>query len=388
VKSRLARIATYTSLAVVAVFVLLVGFGYWLEIPKYTTKTIPIWAYSWGVQGYRIWWIDNDRVIFTGADPTRVVPSSYPGVPFELFAIYIWDTRKNELRRYAELNTSGRLVCFERERGTIKYYVRGPNDRTVSRQVSVGFQGVLGEEPQPWNPRTPEDDGVKRGWWRSALFGCRSQWEADYARPEHVMRGGTTWPLWPEDGYLYSRTRMHATDYESAMDSRIELWRPNAEVGAILPITAKEILNSSVYYSDYKTVYIVPAGVRKEETRSSIGGFQPGRKRPVYFVSRFGEVDTVWFPDDDWIAGGMGFLPTVAGYLVASNFTRRAQSRDAGVWIVKNGSSYKLIDHLVDEFSVSPDGCKAVVSIANPDKKPQFSRSMSVFEFCDQGVQQ
>lgn len=366
----------------VAVLALLAGVGYWYGAPKYTTHSIPIWAYPSHVRANEIWWIDNDRVVFTGADPNIVVPSENPNRPSELLAIYIWDTKRNEYKRYAELNVLGRVTCYEH--GTIKYFVQGPVDKSIGVQRIDGYQAVLGQDPQPWVV-APKVDGVARGLWLMSRFGCTAMWETDLARPEHTLHENIIRPLWSEDGYLYSPSNSRDKNYPSLMWTPVQMWRPGAQKGIPLPIMIKELSGTSLYFSDYKNVYILPAGVRGDETRPSIAGYLPGKERPVYFISRNGDVETKWFPNEDWVAVGEGFLPTVSGHFVISNFTRRAQSLDAGAWLITKSRSHKLIDNLIDEFSVSPNGCKAVVSIANPDKKPQFSRSMTVFNFCDAG---
>jgi len=147
-------------------------------------------------------------------------------------------------------------------------------------------------------------------------------------------------------------------------------------------------MRSSLWYSEFARAYIIPAGVRADESRPERAGYAPGIPRPVYFIYRDGRVEVKSFPGVDWSALGEGFLPTVAGYLVASNFTRRAHSKDMGVWLFNDDAWHKLIDHIVEDFSVSPDGCKAVVAIHNPDVRERLGRSITAFDFCSGGGRQ
>ncbi len=347
--------------------------------PTYSQVTIPIWAYSNHVKSSSIEWIDNDRVIFGGGDPNLVVPSPFPDRPYELMAIYIWDTKKNEYFRYKELNELGWMSCYEN--GVVKYIVQGQLPKG-SVEPLEGFQGAIGDVQRPWNSRPTAENRTVRGSWQVSRFGCTSGWDIDLVRPDHVQRGYTLRHLRTGDGYLFAPTNIHNPNFSAQMSSNIELWHREADRSIKMPIMAKQLTSSDIYFSDYKNVYVMPAGIHENETNPGILGYQPGIERPVYYISRNGNVETISFPIADHIALGKGFLPTVAGYFVASNFTRRASSYDAGAWIIVDGRSHKIIDHLVEDFNVSPDGCKAIVSIRNPDKPVRYSRSMSVFDFC------
>jgi len=347
--------------------------------PSYSQVTIPIWAYSNHVKASSIVWMDNDRVIFGGGDPNLVVPSPFPDRPYELMAIYIWDTKKSEYTRYKELHELGKMVCYEN--GVVKYVVQGQIPKGAIEPLE-GYQGRIGEEHREWSARpTPETRPV-RGAWQVGKFGCTAGWDIDLARPEHVQKGYTLKHLRTGDGYLFAPTYIYDPLFSVQMSNNIELWHRDADKPITLPIMVKQLTSSDFYFSDYKNVYVMPAGIHENETNPGVLGYQTGIERPVYFISRNGNVETISFPIADHIARGEGFLPTVAGYFVASNFTRRASSHDAGAWIIASGRSHKIIDHLVEDFNVSPDGCKAVVSMRNPDKLARYSRSMTIFDFC------
>jgi hypothetical protein len=360
--------------------------GHWRVEPRYTTRTIPVWVHTTGRQKNQIWWIDNERVLFAGVDDLAAVSTGGSGTSIAPPAIYIWNTVTNEYIRSTELDVLGGIHCYDR--GKLRYFVQAPPDDTHKKQhtvpPAVSYETRLGGSARPIDS-APSAADSKRGDWREALFGCAASWEADLVRAQHLSRDNLIWPLWPEDGYLYSPASSNNERYAALMSTPIELWRPGASSPVVLPIMVKEMANGSLYFSFYKNVYVLPAGLRRDETDPFKGGYLPGKERPVYFIARDGTVETKWFPKQDWVAIGHGFLPTVAGYLVDSNFSRRAQSRDAGAWLVIDSVWHKLIDHLVEEFSVSPDGCKAVISTSSPVGAHKWRRTTTAFNFCDEG---
>lgn len=378
---KLIRVIAIASIVIVATFACLVAIGYWSTIPRYTTKSIPIWAYSTHNKESGIWWIDNDRVMFSGGDPNITVPGDTPDRPLQLQAIYTWNTKTNEYRREVELGPLGVLTCYEN--GMYQYYTSSTYDKITKQRTVKLYEAKLGEVPTERGPR-PSRDGVNRGVWLMSRFGCLEGWETSLVRPTHALRHRIIHLLWPEDGYLYAPTDTTDRAYPHLMSDPAEWWRSRASTAVSLPMTVKELLTTEVFYSTFKKVYIVPAGLRSDETRPEIGGFLPGKKRPVYFFHRSGITEVKLFPSEDWVARGEGFLPTVAGYFVASRFTRRAHSLDMGAWLIERDISHKLVDHIVEEFSISPNGCKAALSIYNPDRGARLGRDMRVLDFCSQ----
>lgn len=373
------RLVVIALFAVSALFAIAAGLRYWINKPTYATRSIPLSVWSGPQKETGIWWLDNDRVIFSGGDPEVVTQVADVERPLERQAIFIWNTKTNEYRRQVELDVLGRMTCFED--GRARYYTSTAYDKTTKLRQLKGYEWRFGTEAIERNPN-PESDGTNRGLWLIGRFGCLEEWETNLVRPTHGLRHRIIWPLWKQDGYIYAPTDGRDPHYPTMMSDPVQWWRPGSETPVTLPLMIKQLRGTSVYFSEYKRLYVIAAGVRAEEKDAAEAGYSLGNKRPVYYINRSGVTDVTWFPAEDWIATGQGFLPTVAGILVVSRFTRRASSYDMGAWIITGRDSHKIINHIVEDFSVSPDGCKAVVAVHNPDKSPRYARSMTTFDFC------
>ena len=330
-----------------------------LQVGLLFALLIPICAHSYevidtGILGRdEIYWIDNAHVLFPGfrrseeakgrESPTRAV-------------LYVWDVGNRHARVHAEIPETD-YVCFAD--GYVSYAIRRNGRRHIR-------EGKLGSEiEREWDPSSPRRK-IERN-----PFTCQ---DMDLTKADEVYKGFLFLPLRRGDGYYgWKKTKSAAEADASPM---YFLRQGGGEKPAALPFT--DVEKRRITYSEYEGAYVVE---RSELTRRN-ADTAPGGKAWLVFPT--GKVTDVQIKDGPWLRATWGYAPTRKGWVIASRSTgRRSQSGpgDAGIYLLSEGSSERLIAGFPSAPALSPDGCR-IAAIVNPLTGPGLKATLRVVNLC------
>jgi len=297
---------------------------------------------------HRIYWLDDDRVIFTGHE-INLEKIDKQGRYGREQNIYIWDTRENRRSVYVK-NAS--LGCYFR--GYIGYsIIEGPSKKGPMGQERTYLDVHYSKET--WEGEPPEwEEGVKHH-----PITCKA-YHSRGLRGDYVE-------LLPEHGYLdVGRPR----DIQSGMDTAIHWHRPGTSDTVPLPILKSEVDPSHIHYIAFLDSYFMY-------------GWNNIAKREVV------QPQTYWLMKPDgsvtkhevlgYFGGWTSVTPTQNGLFVitnAINVHKSLDPGDAGAYWVHQNQPHKISRGMIGSFTVSPDGCK-VAFVRDPfdakDREPRIT---------------
>ncbi|MCS6303423.1 MAG: hypothetical protein H8K07_07140 [Nitrospira sp.] len=307
---------------------------------------------------HRIYWLDNDRVIFTGyeIDLEKIDKEGRYGREQN---IYIWDTRENRRTVYVK-NAS--LGCYFR--GYIRYSIlNGPSKKGPMGQERTYLDMFYSKDTWEGEPLEWEE-GVKMH-----PITCRS----------YRSRGAGYVDLLPEHGYLdYRRPR------EYSLEDKVPItwYRADDIGGAKLPLMVHAYLNSSsVRYEQFMNGYVLGTTNFIESTEKSSSPRNDAFS--IWLFLTDGNVSELAMPRRDWMRGGTrNFYPTLTGVFTWTHDWGRHKRPpgDAGAYWIHGHRVEKVISEEVgpDSIRVSPDGCK-VAFVSEPyEKRQPYVRNSSL----------
>jgi len=303
-----------------------------------------------GTLNKSLYWIDNRRVLFHGSDEKPALPGATQPKP-KHFPLYVWDTAENVVIPYAY---TGSVVAFCLKDGYIRYLIHRDEKGYVRR-------GKLGEERESVLPPEPENPDLAL---KVNPFTCREYRDVDRPRTETL----SFTPLRDDHGYW-------GFNYASRDSDKPLLFLPrDAKEPIALPIEAQE--NGWMEYSAFANAYVIwrLAGDAKYH----------GRPTNVWLLYPTGRVETIEVPKGPWTAPG-GYAPSRAGLIMFSRaLTTGAGPGDAGAYVVNGKRVDKVIAGLVEDFDVSPDGCKIAISV-NPYTSQMRRTGIKMIDVCKTG---
>lgn len=313
---------------------------------------------------HRIYWLDNDRVIFTGYE-INLNKIDKQGRYGREQNIYIWDTREHHRTVYVK-NAS--LACYFR--GYIRYSIlEGPSKKGPMGQERTYLD--LHYSKETWEGEPPEwEEGVN-----VHPIMCKS----------YRSRGIGFVDLLPEHGYLDYR---RPSEYSPGGKVPTAWHRADGIDGIKLPLLVHAYLNSSaVRYEPFLNGYVLETtnSVESTEMSSSIKG---GIFSIWLFLSD-GKISELAMPRRDWMGGGSrSFYPARSGVFSWTHIRGRHKELpgDAGAYWIHGDRVEKVISEEIgpDSIRVSPDGCKiAFVSEPYEKRRPYVTNSsLHVLEVC------
>ena len=314
---------------------------------------------------HRIYWLDNDRVIFTGYE-INLEKIDKKGRYEREQNIYIWDTRENRRTVYVK-NAS--LGCYFR--GYIRYSIlEGPSKKGPMGQERTYLDMYYSKET--WEGEPPEwEEGVEMH-----PITCKS----------YRSRGVGYVDLLPEHGYLdYRRPR----EYSSEDKVPITWYRADDIGGAKLPLMVHAYLNSSaVRYEEFMNGYVLGTTNFIESTKKSSSLRDDSFS--IWLFLTEGNVSELVMPRRDWMGGGSrSFYPARSGVFSWTHIRGRHKELpgDAGAYWIHGDRVEKVISEEVgpDSLRVSPDGCK-VAFVSEPYEKRQpyiRNSSLHILHVCE-----
>jgi len=304
---------------------------------------------------HRIYWLDNDRVIFTGYE-INLDKVDKQGRYEREQNIYIWDTRENRRSVYMK-NAS--LGCYFS--GYIGYsIIEGPSKKGPMGQERTYLD--LHYSKETWEGEPPEwEEGVKHH-----PITCKA-YRSRGLRGDYVE-------LLPEHGYLDVR---RSRDIQSGKDTAILWHRPGTSDSVPLPILKSEVDPSHIHYIAFLDSYFMY-------------GWNNIAKREVV------QPQTYWLMKPDgsitkhevlgYFGGWTNATPTQNGLFVITNAINVHKSMDpgdAGAYWVHQNQLQKISGGMIGSFMVSPDGCK-VAFVRDPfDAKDRELRiTLNFIDMC------
>lgn len=300
---------------------------------------------------HRIYWLDNDRVIFTGYE-INLEKLDKQGRYGREQNIYIWDTRENRRSIYVK-NAS--LGCYFR--GYIAYSIlEGPSKKGPIGQERKYLD--LQYSKETWEGEPPEwEEGVKHH-----PITCKAYFSRGL-RGDYVE-------LLPEHGYLDVR---RSRDIQSGKDAAILWHRPGTSDAVALPILKSEVDPSHIHYIAFLDSYFMY-------------GWNNIAKREVV------QPQAYWLMKPDgsvtkhevlgYFGGWTKATPTQDGLFLitnAINVQKSLDPGDAGVYWVHQNQLQKISGGMIGSFTVSPDGCK-VAFVRDPfnakDREPRITLNL------------
>lgn len=318
--------------------------------------------------GIRIYWINNDEVLFGG--PTGETRKREDGFIEMINRVSVWNIRTNEIRRYGEL--AGSLCYYE---GYVVFWER----EVLSNRLWINY-GKLGET-------TRLERGPSQGEFDPAT--CRPVKEVQ-ARPEWTKGLAVRW-LRPEHGLLV----LGSSDPKEALKNTPIRYCPGGEKARCMDTLLKRRESKGFEWTPFKGAYFVSSEYFYEDSRHPAGGYTRSpwplnQLRPVWWLFPDGSIETILLPSGPWREGGsIAFLPTVEGVFVQSHNLSKTGLGNAGAYLVHGEKITKLASAYVESPSVSPDGCR-VAYVHDPyDRFPREKRlsqiTLRVVEFCQGG---
>jgi hypothetical protein len=278
-----------------------------------------------GVHG----WLDNDKVVFY----SELGAKAHEGPSILDGGYYVWDIAAGKLNKDPSLEGAAKL-CVQGD--YVTFLRKAPTDEKKWLVVTrvKGLETVTPLVNAEWFNR----------------FSCRY-----YEQKPQWDRGHASLPLLEEHGSLFFK--------DSRENNPIMFFPPTSEKGVPLPIGTRQVWHNLVQYAPFKNAYLLyPIAYIDPETgkEDPIGPWPKGKPVPMWWLTPDGKVTTEHIPYMPFMRGGSrGFYPTRAGIFITSHKTDDlGKPGDAGGYLAQASSVEKLITGLLENVSVSPDGCK------------------------------
>ncbi|WHZ29131.1 MAG: hypothetical protein OJF51_003932 [Nitrospira sp.] len=273
---------------------------------------------------HRLYWLDNDRVIFTGYE-INLEKIDKEGRYGREQNIYIWDTRENRRTIYVK-NAS--LGCYFR--GYIRYSIlNGPSKKGPMGQERTYLDMYYSKET--WEGEPPE--------WGERVRMHPITCQAYQSRG--LLRDFVE--LLPIHGYLDFR---RPPDVPPSQPSPILLYRSGSYGPTRLSINDSQVWPPSVRYVEFLDAYVLHAGVNRHS---------------FWILNPNGTLTEHGVPE---VRGGWHhFLPLRSGVLAIGgtiNVEKLGDIGSRGVYWLEGDRIQKIAAGFINTAAISPDGCKVV----------------------------
>lgn len=309
-----------------------------------------------------VYWVDNHRLLFIGyrtADLDAAIAAEDSSKRNRQRRIFIWDVRRKTAEEYAKADA----VCYSD--GWVSYRIAV--DRSAAMETVK--EGVLGSEQETKKPF------LSMGEVRSN-FTCRRHTIERLVPPASRQRRIVV--LREGDGYLDLGPSLGADPKKVEGEPRtVRLFEGKTGQPIQLPIRWEEdVAQYDVSYSAYRRAYVL----RPKRPGDGSRQWPANLALRVYLLWSDGRLEKISVPYRP-----AGYLdkphPTVIGWIFGGgNFYKTA-----GLYLFNGTTVSKLDEGLVNEISVSPDGCAAAVGIQNKHLEMGTPVNLRLFRLCPGG---
>lgn len=302
-------------------------------------------------------WLDNHRVRFYGFRAWAPQGQEVHGVPPLIGSdYYIWDTDANQLVTEPSLEGVKR-ICVQGD--LLTFIKQSPTDET-KRLVVTRLKGQETVAPL-----------VNAEWFNR--FSCRYYEH----KPDWIIDRYRALPLM--DGHGYLNWAPPIADEQSFRNWPLRFHAYNSKIDISLPMGTREVWHNLVKYAPFRDAYLLyPVAYIDPDTgkEGPIGPWPKGKPVPMWWLTSDGKVTTEQVPYMPFMRGGSrGFFPTRDGIFIYTHKTDDlGKPGDAGGYLARRGAVIKLITGMIDNVTVSPDGCKVAFQHDPYTLEPIFER--------------
>ncbi len=286
----------------------------------------PIFDSKFPAAEAKLGWLDNERVIFHGYEVGKVgQPSPDDGHPMAETGLFIWDTGKNTVTKYWDIDGPVPLCVF---RGQVFFSKKLKEKENTWLLIS----GTLGKEEQ----RTVYDSVSVNG------HSCRvSDRRPSWMKEDKHRR----LPLLEEHGYLDFGIPIWVDSSRKA--TPIVLYPPDNKKSVELPLTSQQVQLYATYAA-FADVYLLK-GEQRTSDAVSVWQFSPDGTVTRLLEPKGRAWERIGWGDVHLTKKGLFLVGGQAGYDTAGT---------SGAYLLIDTHLQRLIAGLVWNEAVSPDGCK------------------------------
>ena len=277
-------------------------------------------------------WLDNHRLRFYGYRAAEPQGPEFHGVPRLIGAdYYIWDTDAN--RVVADPSLEGAMrVCVQGE--VLTFLRKSPTDPS-KRLVVTREKGQETVTPL-----------VNPEWFNR--FSCRY-----YDQKPEWDHGHLSLPLLDEHGSLFWNGGI------SGRNTPIVFYPSRDTKGAALPISTREAWPGLTRYVPFQHAYLLWGySYIDKKTGTEFPYIPPDRSQTVWWLAPDGQVTEQAIPMRSWMRKQEYYAIRDGLFVASRGITDLGNPGVAGGYILKPGTEQKLIIGLLEDISVSPDGCQ------------------------------
>ena len=322
------------------------------------------------ISKHRMFWLDNDRVMFTGYE-IDLDKLDKQGMYGREQNIYIWDTRTDNKNIFVK---NAGLGCYFR--GYIRYSVG-----TAAKKGPMGQERTYLDmfySKDKWEDEPPEwEENVK-----AHPITCKSYRGKPFRLQADIVE------LLPEHGYLdFSLPETRKADEPLPA---ILFHRFGTESLIPLPVTRGEMSRHDVHYLDFLDGYVLfTSKLIDPKTSQPLASWRKGAFQQFWILRPDGITTElhVSTPFNRWDS----LFPLRKGVFATGRSFKVAEPRGPGdsgaYWIHDEGRMEKLTDGLVSNAAVSPDGCKVAFVREPYDQLPIGHRvTLQLLNICEGGL--
>jgi len=337
-------------------------YGPW-PLPNHPVIDSNVWVAR--NEARRVYWLDNDRILFLTGEDVRVLGERETGyAPGRRRTLAIWEIGKGVAVYRRNIRW---LSCYAD--GVIRYRAYAEDGSVVE------WRGPMGAE-QPYHK--PDASYQQENEFYCAYL-PRRMWRQD-GEARRLLR--------PEHGYL-----ILGPDAKGArMDNTTVHYRPpGTERSIALPFGRRE--TGFVSYHPFADAYFLYSRVNLSTTGPGVTYWPNGTRQPLWLMSTSGEVTEFGVIQPDWGKGSPKWYHyTRAGIVMIYRSGTRSwrNAGESGAYLVRDGKRDWLIKGYVGAASVSPDGCRMAFTHAHNLTADlggeKHRRTLKIISLCQGGL--
>lgn len=314
--------------------------GYWIRYPT------------------KIFWVDNENVLFVGGNHPKGEQPANPG------KLSVWNLKTASVKEISAYESG---LCFSR--GRVSYVTR------IDKKTATYRAGNFGEEEEKSKliESSEEDKGI-----RYNRMSCKRY-------PESQFPKGANTELMEGHGFL-GWEGGGDTPWPAGGEAPVRYYKDATSPPIILPLKRKDIrVPSSMFppiYAEWANVYVLQGEAGWGYVTNGIGPLPKNQPYPVYLIRPgSGEVATL----HAWYQKGVGnwqYFYTKAGLLVFSSAVRGGGLGDAGIYRVVDRGYEKILKGIPHTGAISPDGCRFAFGIQYIGQKSYGPIQLKVLDLC------
>jgi hypothetical protein len=285
----------------------------------------------------RLYWLDNDRVIFSGDTHERGQRESRAGQRPSR-RIHIWNVRTGEVSYYGEGVSP---PCYHER--FIFYLTR------TDQEVFAYKEGRFGKELEVVKPGHGTPPDFPQGIPHRSVLDCRLYFPKDVPGPGD----GWTTPLLHGHGFL-SITGIGGKPRPA------KLIKPASGEVVELPFNGDEVDGNRIQYAPWADAYLLYSDHQRWVSTTAGRKLSPPR---VFLMFPSGKVTQLAVPTRTWFTASKGFVLTHAGLVLWSDATRGGGLGHAGLYLVDGELLPQLARGYLRGIGVSPDGCRVAAAL-------------------------